>query len=89
MTNPVLKKLSRPNLTHKRIAGLLEKHIGPNNIEVQCKDAYNALSRIKDSGANSLSKIVAKFFMNPHEDCYCRVIRNVIAVLRNATKNEK
>ncbi|MFZ6873878.1 hypothetical protein ACO0LF_17620 [Undibacterium sp. Di27W] len=48
MTNPILKKLRKSQISRNEIADLLEKHIGTSPNEVNCLQAIEAIFCIKN-----------------------------------------
>ena len=80
MTNPVLKKLSRPGLTRVEIAELLEKHIGSCSNEWHCQEALDALRRIKEEGVKVPVLVAIRLTEDGSRSCV--VMRRVIEQIR-------
>ena len=79
--NPILRKLSKPDLPALEIARLLEKHVGSGTNASQCEHAVAALSRIHDEGTNAVTRVLARLLESDNDPC--STITAVIELLRN------
>ena len=82
MTNPVLKSLSRQGLSRSEIADLLEKHIGPGTNELHCKEAFDALNRIRDLQVGIPARVTGLLIGNGSN--YCEMVRQCADQIRHA-----
>ena len=78
--NPILKKLAAPDLTPCKIANLLQKHIGDAPNEVNCKQAFEALHRLKSREFAIPTQVLARLSGNCSN--YCVLIEATIQRLR-------
>ena len=81
MTNPVLRKLGSPKLSARDIADLLQRHIGDGSNESHCKDACEALRRIRNEETRAVVQLTAVISRTCNN--YCEVVKQVIEVLRS------
>lgn len=79
--NPILRKLSKANLSRLEAADLLEKHIGSGGNALHCAEAIDALKRIRNAEQNSVARVLARMTMASGEEP-CTGVREVIAYLR-------
>lgn len=80
MTNSTLKKLSHRNISPVEIADLLEKHIGENPNEYCCKQALDALVRIKNININITTRATHRILGSDTNHC------DAISVIINQIK---
>ena len=85
MANPVLKKLSKPGIPDSEIADLLEKHIGMGSNESHCRDAFEALRRIKNHDSVAVARVVSLLVSNGSN--YCEMVRQAAEQFRCASAN--
>ena len=69
MTNPILRRLSRPGTTGRVAADLLAKHIGPGTNEAHCRQAVEALQRMKDRDTVLPARVVAALTASDKGHC--------------------
>lgn len=70
MANPILRKLSKPGLSNNEIADLLEKHIGHGENEAHCRDACDALRRIKNEEVSVPARVIVALLNGLESECY-------------------
>ena len=82
MANAVLKKLSSRNISNSIIADLLEKHIGDGSNEYHCRQAFEALVRIKEQRTTIPAFVLCRLLRNGNN--YCEMVRAAAAQIRHA-----
>ena len=82
MTNPVLKKLSKPCQPASALADLLQKHIGDGSNEHHCKEAFEALVRIKNRKLAIPAQVLGRLISNGSN--YCELVRLAADLIRFA-----
>ena len=80
--NPILKRLSQPGISSSTIADLLQKHIGAGSNEEHCRQALEALRKVKDQRTVAPARVLAMLLANGNNQC--ELVRNAIEQLRNA-----
>lgn len=84
MTNPVLRKLSSRKLLPRDMADLMQKHVGDGENEGYCREACDALGRIRNDGLRGQVQLVLRFSRATNPDfTWCEVAREIIKVLRD------
>lgn len=83
MANPILKKLSKPGISNSEIAKLLQKHIGTGLNEAHCKDAFEALNRIKLKPVANIARVVGMLAGNGSN--YCEMVRQAVEQIQGTS----
>ena len=78
--SPILRNLTGPPRSLADVANMLERHIGDGTDEARCKEAIDALRRIRLH--NPTYYLRAALRELDHELAPCEAIRKVIRVLR-------
>ena len=86
MSNPVLRKLSMPDLTRKRIANLLKQHVGPRTNEYHCGQAIEAIHRIRNFQTRIPIAVYAK--LQSSRRTPCAIISDIIEMLQIVDNDE-
>jgi hypothetical protein len=84
MTNPILKKLSKPGLQASEIAALLEKHIGDKSSEFICSQAFEAVARLKDERLVLVVYVTIRILDS--KMTYAKKVQTIIDHLRTASE---
>lgn len=67
--NPVLRKLSSQTLSAGQLASLIQKHIGPGTSEEQCRQAVDALKRIRNPAIRAHVCVLSALLHGNFTDC--------------------
>ena len=80
MTNPVFEKLSGPPRSLADVADLLEQHIGDGSDPARCREAFDALQRMRRYNPTYYLRAAMRELDAEVEAC--EAVRRVIRVLR-------
>jgi hypothetical protein len=83
--SPTLRKLSKRGLGALEAAELLRRHVGDAPAERHCRDAIDALTRIRDTELNAVTRVLARM-ANPSADP-CAAVQEVIELLQGLGSN--
>ena len=78
--NPVLRELYGPRRSIADVADLLERHIGDGTDRDRCKEALEALRRVRGQNPTYYLRIALRALDADTEPC--ETVRAVVAVLR-------